>query len=125
MDSVELRVLRKQTTQYIKDNPTSVTLTRGGTKTPDGAGGYTVAQGTTLDPQTVRLMPVGAGMMGGSVTSVNVDGEVVAPSYVMIAEHDADVKAGDTFQYNDALCEVNYVREDRRYETWCEVQSHG
>lgn len=122
MDSRELAVLRKQTKQFIDDHPVSVTMTRGGARTSDGAGGYTVTPGAPIQAQTVRLIPQD---QRGGTQSVNVDGEEVSPVYVIIAEHDADIKKDDVFVHNARNYEVTWVRDDKRYEIWAEVVYRG
>jgi hypothetical protein len=123
MDSIERSVLRRQTTAFIKDNPVSLTITRGGAKTSDGAGGWTIGDGTPIDPQTMRMIPSGEGR--AQLQARNVDGEVITPGFVIIAEHDANIKKGDGFVKDNRNYEIIYVREDRRYETWAEVVYRG
>lgn len=120
-DSRELAVLRKQTLHFIRSNPDDIAFNRGADKVSDGAGGWTWGPGgATLEPQQMRLIPV-----GGRVQSRNVNGEEVTPAYVLIAAHDADVDMDDTFDHNGRMYEVIFIREDRRYETWLEVVYRG
>lgn len=122
MDSREIAICRKQTKHFINDHPESVTMTRGGGRKSDGAGGYTVTPGAPIDPQTVRLIPQD---LRTGVQSRNVDGEEVSPSYVILGEYNADIKKGDVFVKDNRNYEVTWVREDRRYETWAEVVYRG
>lgn len=122
MDSRELAVMRKQTEHFIRDNPEQITLTRGGGRTSDGAGGYKVEPGDPGEPQIMRLVPQD---LRSGVQSRNVDGEEVSPAYVLIGKHDADIKKDDVFTRNGRNYEVTWVRDDRRYETWAEVIYRG
>lgn len=121
MDSRELAVMRRQTDHFIKDNPVSLVMTRGGSREPDGAGGYTTVPGDAIQPQTMRLVP----QQEGALQSRNVDGEEVSPEYVLIGKHDADIKTGDMFVRANRNYEVIWVRPDRRYEAWAEVVYRG
>jgi hypothetical protein len=123
MDTVERAVMRKQTKQFIDDNPITVTLYRPGAQHSDGAGGVTWDPGTDLAPQVMRLIT--KNQAGDSVSRTNVDGTTVQPDFVLLGEYDADVKNGDTFQLDGVEARVLYVRNDRRYETWAEVYRHG
>jgi hypothetical protein len=117
----ELAVMRRQTSNFIKAKPTTVTLLRGGTRDSDGAGGFRVTPGPPIGAQVVRLIP-----QGGNVASRNIDGEEINPAYVMIAGWDADVKKGDVFERNGRNHEVMFVRPDEhKYETWAEVVYRG
>lgn len=120
MDAFELKVNRKQTAAFIAEDPVRLTLTHPATRTPDGAGGYTTTPGGPADPQDFRLI-----IQGGNVASRNIDGAQIKPAYVMIGKHDADVKIGDTFTFNNRNYEIKYVRENRDYETWSEVVYTG
>lgn len=120
MDTVELKVNRRNTAAYIKDKPTSIALTHPATRDPDGAGGFTTTPAQPVGPQDFRLV-----IQGGNVASRNIDGEQISPAYVMIGEWDADIKTGDTFSHNGRNYEVKFVREDREYETWAEVVYRG
>lgn len=120
MDSVELRVNRKQTDAFIKENFVTITLVRGGGRVSDGAGGWTTTPGAPISPQMFRLIP-----QGGNTQSRNIDGEQISPAYVMIGKHDANIQTGDTFLYNGRNYDVSFVREDRDYESWAEVIYRG
>lgn len=120
-DPIELRVNRRQTLAFIAANKEDITITRGGGRAPDGAGGWTkVPVGDPIPPQAFRLIP-----QGGNVQARNIDGEQIKPAYVMIGAHDADIKIGDTFTHSSRDYDVIFVREDRDYETWAEVVHRG
>lgn len=121
VDSTELRVLRNQTTHFINENPEDITLLRGGTRTSDGAGGWSVAPGPAIPTQTFRLII----QQKGENASRNIDGEDIHPEYVLIGQWDASIENGDVFIKDERNYEVMFVRDDRRYETWAEVVYRG
>lgn len=110
-------VERKQTHEFILDNPTELIITRN-VKVSDGAGGSTLSP-TPLDPQTVRMVPQ---VRATSVERRTVGGEVVSPDVNMVAEWDADLQVGDTFKYQNLHMEVVWVY-DLGYEKMAEVAS--
>lgn len=121
MDSREIKVLRRQTTRFIADNPTMIAFTRPGARVSDGAGGWTTGNDTPIDPQKVRLII----QPRAGLSTQNIDGEKINPVYVMIAEWDADITLNDVFMHEGRDYKIEFVREDRRYETWAEVSYHG
>jgi hypothetical protein len=91
-------------------------------KAPDGAGG-TTSTPVTLDPQRVRL--ISRDTVAGAQQRTTVDGKLVTPAYVLLAEYDADIKAGDSFRIDTADYEIVFVRLDKRYEVTAEVAYRG
>lgn len=120
LDPNELRVLRKQTTHFIKQNPTDVTIERAGNRVPDGQGGFTQVPGAPGTPQRMRKV-----IQGGNVATRNIDGVEITPAFVFICEFDADIRTGDEFELGGLEYHVIFVRDDRRYETWAEVAQRG
>lgn len=121
-DPRELNVMRKQTVLFIKQNPTSITLSRP-TRVPNGKGGYTTTP-VAQDPQTFRIIP----QQRSGIASRNIDGEKVEPVFVMIGRWDADVNDNDTFTLGGRNYSVTYVRGaglTTAYETWVEVAYSG
>jgi SPP1 family predicted phage head-tail adaptor len=119
MEDRELAVLRKQTAAFIRDNPVTITLNRN-VRTPNGKGGFTVTP-TPQDPQTFRKVPVNA----GQTQTRNIDGVEVQPKFVLIGPYDADVTNDDTFIIDGHNYNVDFVRDDHRYETWVEATYVG
>lgn len=118
--AVELAVLRKQTKSFIDENPISILLLRT-VKSSDGAGGTTSAPADpAVDPQTFRKIIQTKGN-----DARDIDNERVRPEFVLIGLFDADIKSGDRFMLNAIKYKVEYVRDDRRYETWAEVVLDG
>lgn len=112
----ELAVLRKQTSQYILDNPTDIILQRA-TKVRDGAGGWRVTRAPLGSPQTFRIVQAAE---NEGVERRNSDGEVVRPTLNMLAVYNADLQEGDQFTYHGGTAEVVYIT-DMRYELVAEV----
>lgn len=118
----ELEVLRKQTKAFIEEYPLDIILQRN-VATPDGAGGTKLTPGPLPGgSQTFRQITQGTST---GVFRRTLDGEEVAPDFVLLGEYDADVKSGDWYTKDGAKHEVVYVREDRRYESWAEVKYRG
>lgn len=112
--------LRKQTKQFITENPTSMVLTRR-TRTPDGAGGYTLTSPTALGAQVVRVVQQTA---AATVERQTVEGEVVRPEYKIVAEWDADIAEGDITTINGRRVEVVFINDimENAYEKVAEVK---
>lgn len=117
MNHSELAHNRRQTKQYISHDPTDLVLTRSETVS-DGAGGVIKQGPTDLSPQTVRLIHKPSG--SAAVERRTVDGEVVRPNATLMAEHDADIKEGDQFTWEDRSWEVVFIM-NLDYELLCEV----
>jgi hypothetical protein len=120
MNRLELKVARRQTTHFIAQNPIDVTITRGGQREPDGAGGYKVTPGPAVETQKMRKV-----IQSKSMASRNIDGEEISPEFVFIGEWDADIKKGDVIVISSRNYEVVFVRDDPPYETWAEVVYRG
>lgn len=122
MESRELSVMRKQTEQFIKENPTSITVVRS-VRVPNGKGGYTT-NAVEQAPQTFRIIP----QKGAGIASRNVDGEAIAPQFVLIGRWDANIGDSDSFHLGGRDYSVTYVRGaglSTAYETWVEVVYSG
>lgn len=122
MEPRELAVLRKQTEQFIKENPTSLALSRP-TRTPNGKGGFTTTN-APVTAQTFRIIP----QQRAGIASRNTDGEKVEPVFVMIGRWNADVTDNDAFVLGGRNYTVTYVRGaglTNTYETWVEVAYSG
>lgn len=116
-------VLRKQTKQFIAENATSVILMRT-TMIDDGAGGEVPASAdpTPLDPQDMRIVIKAPNQQ---VEVRTVGGEVVRPEYSILAEYDADLKAGDSFTHDGTRIEVVFVYSIGDYEKRAEAVRRG
>jgi hypothetical protein len=118
----ENEVLRRQTKQFIEEYPMEILLQRSD-MVPDGSGGFKATLGTVpAGAQTFRQVTQATNT---GVFRRALDGEEVQPDFVLIGEHDADVRIGDWYMKDGAKHEVVYVRDDRRYETWVEVKYRG
>lgn len=122
MEPRELAVMRRQTEQFIKENPTSLTVNRN-VRTPNGKGGYTMTP-TPQAPQTFRIIP----QVRAGAASQNIDGEKVDPVFVLIGRWDANIGDNDTFSLGGKEYAVQHVRGaglSTAYETWAEVIYRG
>lgn len=123
-EPLELSVLRKQTKQFIDNNPSQVVFQRG-TRVSNGKGGYTTTYADVAE-QTVRIIMASAG--NAHVASRNIDGEEIQPAFVVLGLWDADISNNDKFTYQGRDYSVMYVRgagAPRAYETWAEVKYVG
>jgi hypothetical protein len=100
-----VRVLREQTRKFIAEDAVEVVLTRG-TRTPDGAGGFTIANPAPLLPQTMKVIQIAS---AAAVERKSVGGEVVRPDIKLLAEWDADIQMGDTMEWNGLILEVVWM----------------
>lgn len=113
-----LTVERKQTKQFIDQNPTEVVLQRA-SWVPDGAGGQKPAQWTEVKPQTMRLVP--QTLPKETRTSA---GEMVNVEFIIVAEHNADIKEDDVFVMDNRRYEIVWVYNQNGYELKAEAARH-
>jgi hypothetical protein len=115
-------VLRKQTSQFIAENPTDVVITRQVMK-DDGAGG-SIPDGppSSLDPQRVRVV---IKSLNQQIEFRTVEGEVLKPEYSIVGEYDADIREGDSFTYDGNRIEVVFVFSIGDYERRAEAVRRG
>lgn len=120
--AAELRLLRKNTREFILADDRQITLTR----TPQvdtGTGGSRPGAPAPLATQTLRLLPQD---LATSTERRLPDGSVVKPAWVLLGEHTADMKRGDTFPLPDGTTgEVVYVHEKKDYQVKGEVVTRG
>ena len=109
-------VLRRQTRQFIAENPTNIMITRT-PQVPDGSGGVTSGDPESVGPVTVRIIE------GGFPTGArSLQGEVETPDFVLIGEYQANIKDGDIFQYGDYTLEVERVMQDKTYKVIAKLE---
>lgn len=120
--AAELRVMRRNTREFIAGDPRDVVLTRV-PRLPNGTGGTRPGVAAPLPPQTLRLLPQDAST---STERRLPDGTVVVPTWVLLGEHTADILRGDSFPLPDGTTgEVVYVHEKRAYQVKGEVVARG
>lgn len=54
-----------------------------------------------------------------------VEGQSLTPEFILIGQHDADIRNGDWFYIEGTKYEVVFVRPDKTYETVAEVVYRG
>lgn len=84
---------RRTVKGHIKRNPTSIEIQRI-QETDDGAGGV-IKTTITLPAQIARVFMTET----NAIDATNEGGIVQSHRWSLLAEHDADVKRGDTFQH--------------------------
>ncbi len=107
MKPSELKINRRQTTAYIKQNPTSITFNRNN-PADDGAGGSR-KNPTPLSAQTVRIIQQTE--TNKHPLRRNLAGEMVEPTLVLMCEYDTDVQNKDTFFWNGLRFEVVWITD--------------
>jgi hypothetical protein len=105
MSANDQQALKRQTDRFIKDDPTTLVLTRN-MRVSDGAGGYTTTP-TDLDPQVVKVVQT----FPRATERRNQAGQVVTPSIYLVMYHDANVQNGDTFLWRGLDAEVVWITE--------------
>ena len=116
----EEQVMRKQTKAFIAVYPKQIALQRAD-MVADGSGGVKATL-ETLPAQTFRQITQPTNTQ---VFRRTIDGQEVTPDFVLLGEHDVDIKPGDWYMVDGLKHEIVYVRDDRRYETWAEVAYRG
>lgn len=118
----ELRLLRKQTAQFIAANQLDLVLLRP-VWAVDGAGGQVQTGEDILVAQAMRLIHQAAGRQ--SLEDRTLDGATVTPTYVLQGKFSANMNTGDYFLIDTVRYDIVFVREDRRYQTIGEVVRRG
>jgi hypothetical protein len=103
MNQVELKLLRRQTREFIHAKGIKLRLKRQGT-VDSGNGAWIPGAVETLLPQEFRLVPFKRRLTLQEVK--NQDGAFHVLDYILVGFHDADVQRGDKFTYLDTDYEV-------------------
>lgn len=119
--TVEVLALRRQTRQFIQTDMRLISLWRY-EYVPNGAGGFLPGNLIGIFEQEMRLIPFGS--IGSS--RERTEGTVVTPSWILMAEYNAEMRPGDRFFMPDnQVAEIVTVEEKRLYQTKGEVVLHG
>lgn len=118
--TAELAVQRRLTKAFIEADVLPVVLLRS-TFVPDGAGGEVKGDPLPLQPQRMRLIPLG----DGAQERFNANGTEVRPTYKLLGNYDADMERWDEFVLNGERYEVVFISQNRQYEVKGEVFYHG
>lgn len=117
----ELAVQRQLTTVFIEADPIEIQLLRP-VRTSDGAGGYV---DSSLAPvgglQRLRLIPLG----DGAEERLTADGRQVAPSYMLLGTHLADMQRWDEFAVDGRRYQIVFINQNQQYEIKGEVAYLG
>jgi len=117
---LELAVQRQLSKAFINADYLTVILERS-VWVSDGSGGSVRQPPAPLAPQRMRLIPLGDGAQERFTAS----GEAVTPSYMLMAEHTADLERWDEFTLNGRRYEVVFLNENQQYEKKAEVAYRG
>lgn len=113
----ELSSLRDQTGAFIASDPTPISIERT-PRVDDGGGGWYWGDPVTLDPQIVKMQPVGDAESYAPSESV---GSVRTGTHHVFGTHDLNVQAGDEFDWNGHRWKVDLIDDTLDYRTIAEV----
>lgn len=117
---LELNIQRSLTRSFIAADWRTIVLMRS-EWVSDGSGGSIRQDPEPLAPQRMRMIP----RADGAPERFTADGEAVTPSYVLMAEHTADIQRWDEFTVAGRRYEVVFVNENQQYEIKAEVAYRG
>lgn len=116
---------RRQLLAFIQADPAVISLKRRA-KVPTAAGGHTLGAEVTIAPQTFRLVQFKRRLTHGTVVGQGGgEGRVSSLPYVLVGRYDADVQAGDYFDYGGLRYEVVALAPDREVRTAAELVEKG
>lgn len=115
ISELELAAQRRITAAFVDADRFSCVLTRE-TKVPDGTGGYTTTK-APIAAQWLRLVP----LQDATSERTDAQGRTVAPGYMLVGRHTADIKRMDTFTKDGRRYEVVFVLENTQYQVKGEV----
>jgi hypothetical protein len=121
-NATETRVQRRLTKKYNDAEPASISLIRP-TIVITAAGGKKKDTKIPLPAQQFRLVPFKKRLT--AITRDTPDGNIVNLAYVLIGEHDADVKPGDYFEWDGGMYDVISIEPNRSYRTAANVTYRG
>jgi hypothetical protein len=107
---------------FIDQNPDQIVLQRR-SRVPDGEGGFEFETPVLLPPQEMRK--VKRNNQGDTVEIVSSMGQVVIPSYALIAMPDADIRVFDQFQLDGRLHEVVAIVDRPEWRLQAEIYAHA
>jgi hypothetical protein len=118
----ETRIQRRLLRKFVDAEPARIALSRPTISSTPG-GGLKKTFDTTLAPQDFRLVPFKKRLT--SLTRDTPDGNIINLAYVLIGEHDADVKPGDYFEWGDGMYDVVSIEPNRSYRTAANITYRG
>lgn len=118
----ETRMRRRLVKAFIRAEPAEIVLVRSSmNKTP--AGGLKKGVGVSRPAQTCRLVPFKNRYT--ALTRDTPDGNIINLAYLLIAEWNADIKAGDIFKHDGAWYDVKSIEPSRSDRTGANITYHG
>lgn len=112
--------LRKQTVEFINQDPTLIELTSRVASRGPGGGVFYTPSGASRGPQVVKLIH-----QGGSGVSKGEGSEDRSYEYVILLRHDGDVAIGDSFFIGENKFIVYSLDPDNGYEVKAYARQHG
>jgi hypothetical protein len=103
VSTTERIMARRQVQATIKADPVKIIPIRV-TKVSDGAGGWTESPPTPKKPITGTIVPAKR-RLSNMLTNTEL-GDVLRAPYIFLGPHDADLRRGDTFDWNGSDFEV-------------------
>lgn len=118
----EVRVQRRLTKELIKAETAEISLVRP-TLTKTAGGGLKKDFDTNLPVQRFRLVPFKKRLT--QMTRDTPDGNIINLAYVLIGEHDADVKPGDYFEWEGGMYDVISIEPNVSYRVAANITYRG
>lgn len=118
----ETRIQRRLLRKFVDAEQASIVLFRPNL-VPTAGGGLLKGEPTPLAPQLFRLVPFKKRLT--QFTRDTPDGNIINLAYVLIGEHDADVKPADYFEWDDGIYDVISIEPSRSYRTAANVTYRG
>jgi len=116
-NAVELKMQKRQTLAFIGSAPITVALTRPVVERNEDTGGLRQVEPLVLAPQTFRILHAPPRRRRKENDPPNASmGEIPFAKDTLMGRWDADIQAGDLFQFNGVDYSVTYVFWDRAYE---------
>jgi len=103
MDTIELKVMRRQLDAFIQADPRTIVFTRQ-TKVDSGAGGWVQGPEVHTNPQQFRLVPFKRRLTQQEQNTQ--DGDVPLIPYVLVGYWNSDVERDDLFTLSGIYYEV-------------------
>lgn len=123
VNRTETRMQRRLLKAFLDAEPADIELQRPTfVKTPAGGLKATVPA-KTLSKQRFRLVPFKKRMT--KITRDTPDGNIINLEYVLIGHHDADVKPGDYFEWNNQMYDVVSLEPRDDYRIAANISYRG
>lgn len=115
MNHFELLMRRRVVQAFIDADPVRIEFSRSGPTEKTAAGGYVQGEGSTLSPQTARIVPNRRRYTDGIVNSEA--GDIPHTDYLLVGAHNLDIAVDDEFTWLGEWYRVTGIHTTRRQES--------